>query len=184
MRQGVFHPWPCRLHGTARLRKARLHRLRDAEPSVGRRAQVERDRNRRGLAFYRSRRRDQDTRADESGDHIAEPAGQRYANHAQDEVGDNGTRDPQMMFMSTPMLLFMNISASHPAIPPMMIAASQPTPGFCIIFPFPRTAKWFGRGTFRANKFPAIQVPYTLRKRRVAAGNLMWRFGCRQLRCG
>jgi len=42
---------------------------------------------------------------------------------------------PRMMFMSTPILLFMNISASQPAIPPITIAAIQPIPGFSIFSP-------------------------------------------------
>jgi hypothetical protein len=37
-----------------------------------------------------------------------------------------------MMFITTPLLLFMNRPASHPAMPPMMIAASQPTPSNAI----------------------------------------------------
>src|SRR6266446_4171660 len=35
---------------------------------------------------------------------------------------------PSTIFMIIPMLLFMNCSASQPAIPPMMMAAIQPTP--------------------------------------------------------
>src|SRR6266446_6673129 len=35
---------------------------------------------------------------------------------------------PSTIFMISPMLLFMNCSASQPAIPPIMIAAIQPTP--------------------------------------------------------
>jgi hypothetical protein len=37
------------------------------------------------------------------------------------------------MFMKTPILLFMNCSASHPATPPMMIAAIQPIPADSMI---------------------------------------------------
>jgi hypothetical protein len=35
---------------------------------------------------------------------------------------------PSTIFMISPMLLFMNCSASQPAIPPTMMAAIQPTP--------------------------------------------------------
>jgi hypothetical protein len=37
------------------------------------------------------------------------------------------------MFMKTPILLFMNCSASHPATPPMMMAAIQPMPADSMI---------------------------------------------------
>lgn len=77
---------------------------------------------------------------------------------------------PNMMFMSTPMLLFMNISASHPAIPPMTIAAIQPTPGFCIVIPFLSNLNWLGGETsHNPTKFRDIKcrAPEQLRYRAV-----------------
>src|SRR5436309_828733 len=39
---------------------------------------------------------------------------------------------PSTIFISSPILLFMNCSASQPAIPPMIMAAIQPISGFPI----------------------------------------------------
>ncbi len=74
----------------------------------------------------------EDAGSNESGDQISEPAAENHAEEGEDRIRDHGSEIPRMMFMSTPMLDFMNCSASHPAIPPIMIAAIQPMPACSI----------------------------------------------------
>jgi hypothetical protein len=69
---------------------------------------------------------DQQDRADESGNQVAEPSPKVDPKDAQNEAGNRRPDLPSTIFISSPISLFMNCSASQPATPPMMMAAIQP----------------------------------------------------------
>src|ERR1044072_8635322 len=82
------------------------------------------------LTAYQPSHKDQQAGTDEAGDQIGEPADAEglHAEGSEDCVQHHRADDAIMMFMKMPVLLFITISASQPARPPMMMAAIQPTP--------------------------------------------------------
>jgi hypothetical protein len=71
---------------------------------------------------------DKQDRADEAGNQVADPSPQDDPKYLKMALAIAAPTMPSTIFMIIPMLLFMNCSASQPAIPPMMMAAIQPTP--------------------------------------------------------
>ena len=70
-------------------------------------------------AAQRTGNRDQDASSDKTGNQIADPTAERDAEEAQEPTGDRGSDDAEHMFITKPISLFMNCSASQPAIPPI-----------------------------------------------------------------
>jgi len=77
---------------------------------------------------YRPDDPDQQDRADEAGNQVADPPSQDDPEVAQNGAGNCSTDDAEHNIHDLPMLLFINCSASQPAIPPMIMAAIQLTP--------------------------------------------------------
>jgi hypothetical protein len=67
---------------------------------------------------------DQDDGPNETGNEIAEPTKAEWnTEQAEQPTSDSGSHNAEHDVHQKPISLFMNCSASHPAIPPMMLLA-------------------------------------------------------------
>jgi hypothetical protein len=73
------------------------------------------------IAAERAGDSDYDASSDEAGKQITDPTAKPNS-----QLATAAPMMPSTMFITSPIWLFMNCSASQPAIPPMMMAAIQP----------------------------------------------------------